>query len=101
MNTLASTTAQPTPAHGNDPVAIFDALPERFRADFRADYETALDAAHDLAKFKQIREVLHLWRLRSLAYSHPHYEDAIKAAKEGRHEEFLGADQIPGWAARL
>ncbi|WP_285492222.1 DUF6247 family protein [Actinomadura sp. NBRC 104425] len=86
---------------GYDPAAIFQALPPRFRKDFRADYDAALEAAHDFDQFKRIREVLHLWRLRSVAYSHPHYEEAIRAAKEGRDEEFVGADQIPGWAGRL
>lgn len=63
MSTLANMTAQPadpTPDKHNDPgydpVAIFEALPERFREDFLADYEAALDAAHDLAQFKQIHK---------------------------------------------
>ncbi|GAA4091698.1 hypothetical protein GCM10022214_61190 [Actinomadura miaoliensis] len=73
-------------------------MPPRFREDFRAGYEAALDAAHDFDQFKCIREVLHLWRLRSVAYSRPHHEEAIRAAKEGRDEEFVGADLIPGWA---
>ncbi|MFI0425068.1 DUF6247 family protein [Spongiactinospora sp. 9N601] len=40
---------------GEDLAAIFDALPPAYRAQFRAEYDEALDAAHDLARFKQVQ----------------------------------------------
>lgn len=86
---------------GDDPGAIFDTLPARFRESFRAEYDAALDAAHDFARYRQIRDVLHQWRLRAVAYSDPNYEAGIRAAAERRHDEFVSADHIAGWAGRL
>lgn len=93
----------PTDSHdpGYDPGAIFTALPGRLRAVFKAEYDAALDAAHDFARYKQIREVLHLWRMRAVAHSHPGYEAGIQAALERQDDQFVGADQIPGWEGRL
>ncbi|MEU8345736.1 DUF6247 family protein [Spirillospora sp. NPDC048832] len=37
---------------------MFDALPPTHRDQFRAEYDEALDAAHDLARFKQVQTLL-------------------------------------------
>ena len=73
---------------GEDPAAIFDALPPSHRAEFRAEYDEALDAAHDLARFKQVQALLRQWRLRAIAYARPGYEEAVQDAHEGRAEMF-------------
>ncbi|GAA4139974.1 DUF6247 family protein [Actinomadura keratinilytica] len=108
MGTLAAMTAQPVdPAPeqphdpGYDPSAIFQALPDRYRDAFRADYDAALEAAHDFTEFARIREVLQQWRLRAMAYARPGYDEAVRDALEGRDDKFFGADQVPGWAGKL
>jgi hypothetical protein len=85
---------------GEDPAAIFDALPESHRADFRAEYDQALDAAHDLARFKQVQTLLRQWRLRAIAYARPGYEEAVQDAMQGRADAF--ARYIPlEWEGRV
>ncbi|GGO28915.1 DUF6247 family protein [Microbispora bryophytorum] len=68
-----------------DPAAIFEALPPSHRARFR---EEALDAAYELARFKQVQALLRQWRLRVLAYARPGYEEAVQDALQGRAEMF-------------
>jgi hypothetical protein len=74
---------------GDDPAAIFELLPESHRAQFRAEYDQALDAAHDLARFKQVRSLLRRWRLRAVAYARPGYEEAVQDALQGRADAFV------------
>jgi hypothetical protein len=74
---------------GEDPAAIFDALPPSHREQFRAEYDEALDAAHDLARFKQVQTLLRQWRLRAIAYARPGYEEAIQDAHQGREDAFV------------
>ena len=85
---------------GEDPAAIFDALPPSHRAQFRAEYDEALDAAHDLARFKQVQALLRQWRLRAIAYARPGYEEAVQDALEGRTEMFTRYAP-PGWEGRV
>ncbi|MEV5412938.1 DUF6247 family protein [Thermopolyspora sp. NPDC052614] len=73
---------------GEDPAAIFDALPLSHRAQFRAEYDQALEAAHDLARFKQVQVLLRQWRLRAIAYARPGYEEAVQDAIQGRADMF-------------
>ncbi|WP_425427262.1 DUF6247 family protein [Actinomadura mexicana] len=60
---------------GEDPAAIFDALPPSHRDQFRAEYDEAHDAAHDLARFKQVQtfrfSVLSLHRCPSRTTAEP------------------------------
>ena len=91
---------EPSAPHdpGEDPAAIYDALPRSHR--FRAEYDQALDAAHDLARFKQVRTLLQQWRLRAIAYARPGYEEAVQDALQGREDAF--ARYIPpGWEGRV
>ncbi|WP_222869224.1 DUF6247 family protein [Actinomadura chibensis] len=44
-----------------------DALPPSHRDRFRAEYDEALDAAHDLACFEQVQSLLRQWPLRAIA----------------------------------
>lgn len=73
---------------GEDPAAIFEALPESHRAQFRAEYDQALDAAHDLARFKQVQTLLRQWRLRAMAHARPGYEEAVQDAIQNRSDAF-------------
>ena len=73
---------------GEDADAIFEALPPSHRALFRAEYDEALETAHDLARFKQVLTLLRQWRLRAIAYARPGYEEAVQDALQGRTEMF-------------
>jgi hypothetical protein len=85
---------------GDDPAVIFDALPPSHRAQFRAEYDQALDAAHDLARFKQVRALLRRWRLRAIAYGRPGYEEAVQDAFQGRADVFVRYTP-PEWKGRV
>jgi hypothetical protein len=74
---------------GEDPAAIFELLPASHRAQFRAEYDQALDAAHDLARFKQVRSLLRQWRLRAMAYARSGYEEAVQDGLQGRADAFV------------
>ncbi|MEU6414269.1 DUF6247 family protein [Microbispora sp. NPDC046933] len=65
--TMTAQPVEPVGRHdpGEDPAAIFEALPPSHRAWFRAEYDEALEAAHDLARFKQVQALLRQWRLRA------------------------------------
>ncbi|MEU0092690.1 DUF6247 family protein [Kribbella sp. NPDC006257] len=85
----------------DDPGEILRALPVRWREQFLSEYHAALDDAREVSRFRQLREVLHLWRLRAIAYSGPGFDAAMQAARDGRADEFVPADQvIPGWLDR-
>ncbi|WP_432933565.1 DUF6247 family protein [Microbispora sp. CA-135349] len=98
-------TAQPLESSGRhdpgeDPAAIFEALPPSHRGQFRAEYEEALDAAHDLARFKQVQTLLRQWRLRAIAYARPGYEEAVQDALQQRAEMFARYTP-PEWEGRV
>jgi Family of unknown function (DUF6247) len=85
---------------GDDPAAIFNMLPPEERERFRAEYDAALDAAHDLARYRQVADVLRLWRLQAVAYSRPGYREAIQDALDGREDRFVHYVP-PTWEDRL
>lgn len=94
-------TAQPMQSSPEDPSEILRLLPAKWHEQFLAEYHGALDAAHEVWRFQQLREVLHLWRLRAVAYSDPGFEAALEAARDDRSDEFVPAEQvIPGWPDR-
>jgi hypothetical protein len=93
-------TAQPDDWSAEDPEQILRILPQAWHGQFLEDYHQALDAAHDVWRFQHLRDVLHLWHLRAVAYSKPGFDEALQAVRENRAEEFTPADQIPGWADR-
>jgi hypothetical protein len=93
-------TAQPHQESPEDPAEILRVLPAKWHQQFLQEYHGALDAAHEVWRFQQLRDVLHVWRLRAVAYSSPGFEEAAQAARESRDTEFTPAEQIPGWADR-
>jgi Family of unknown function (DUF6247) len=64
-------TAQPMQGSPDDPSEILRLLPAKWHEQFLTEYHGALDAAHEVWRFQQLRDVLHLWRLRAVAYSDP------------------------------
>lgn len=93
-------TAQPVDSSAEDPEQILRLLPQAWHGQFLDDYHQALDAAHEVWRFQHLRDVLHLWHLRAVAYSKPGFDEALQAVRENRAEEFTPAEQIPGWADR-
>jgi hypothetical protein len=85
---------------GDDPAAIFELLPESHRSQFRVEYDQALEAAHDLARFKQVRSLLRQWRSRAMAYSRPGYEEAVQDALQERADAFVRYTP-PDWEGRV
>ncbi|WP_283138520.1 DUF6247 family protein [Rhizohabitans arisaemae] len=93
--------AEPLHETGYDPAEILRILPERWHEQFLGEYHSALDAAHEVWRFKQLRELLHVWRLHAIAVSNPDFDRAERAVREGRTEEFVSMDEaFPGWARR-
>jgi hypothetical protein len=84
-----------------DPVEILRVLPNRFHDYFLAEYRAAVEGARQVERYRQLHDLLRLWRLRAVAYSGPGYESRLQAFRGGRDDDFTSADQvIPGWPAR-
>lgn len=82
----------------DDPGEILRLLPSKWHEQLLWEYHGALDAAHGA---QQLRDLLHLWRLRAIAYSEPGFDQALAATREDRADEFVLAEQaIPGWSDR-
>jgi Family of unknown function (DUF6247) len=54
-------------------------LPEGYHAQFLAEYTAAVEGALRPEQFRQLQELLQLWRLRAVAYSGPGYEVRLAA----------------------
>ena len=60
-------TAHPVGDHDpDDPVAILAVLPEGYHAQFLAEYAAAVEGARRPEQFRQLQELLRLWRLRAV-----------------------------------
>jgi hypothetical protein len=91
-------TAQPAyDRDPDDPVEILRALPEEHHPQFLAEYAAAVERARHPEQFRQLQELLRLWRLRAVAYSSPSYERRLEAAREGAADFIPAAQAIPGW----
>jgi Family of unknown function (DUF6247) len=92
-------TAHPAYASdSDDPVEILHILPDEYQAQFRAEYAAAVDGARRPEQFRQLQEMLRLWRLRAMAYSSPGYAGRLAAAPNGHAAEVIPAGQlIPSW----
>jgi hypothetical protein len=49
-------------------------LPLRWQAEFLAEHRPALDAAPEMRRWQEPRDLLHRWRLRATAYADPEFE---------------------------
>jgi hypothetical protein len=85
----------------NDPEVILRDLPERERGQFLHQYHEAVDAAHDPAGYRQLRRLLHAWRLTVIATSRPGYYEAIDAVRSGNARTVPADEAIPLWQERL
>jgi hypothetical protein len=98
----SAVTAHPVDDHDpDDPVEILTVLPEGYHAQFLAEYAAAVEQARRPEQFRELQELLRLWRLRAVAYSSPGYEERLAAASHGRVAGIAPAEQvIPGWPGR-
>jgi hypothetical protein len=99
-------TAQPSHDYGPDgPVEILHVLPARFHEQFLAEYEAVVEGARRPEQYRQLHDLLRLWRLRAAAYSDPGHETRLQAARDAvRTGSLAGAapieEVVPGWAQR-
>jgi hypothetical protein len=94
-------TAEPLEHGPLDPEDILRRLPHDQRDRFIRDYRSALDAAHELWRYRQLQEVLRLWNLRAAAYAGPDFAERAEQARRGDAAVFTSAEEaIPGWSGR-
>jgi hypothetical protein len=92
------------PVHDEDPAdpeVIHRDLPEQERAQFLRQYHEAVDAAHDPAGYRQLRRLLHAWRLTAIAASRAGYYEELEAVRNGTVRTTPADEAIPGWQERL
>ncbi|WP_119727569.1 DUF6247 family protein [Thermomonospora amylolytica] len=94
-------TAEPIDHGPLNPEDILRRLPADERDRFLREYHSALDAAHELWRFRQLQDVLRLWHLRAVAYAQPDFADRTEQARTGDPVAFVpAAEAIPGWPDR-
>lgn len=71
------------PSGARDPEQILRHLPPGERERFLGEYRTALDAAHEVWRYRHLQEVLARWELVAVATSKPGYGQARDEARAG------------------
>ena len=85
----------------DDPEVILRDLPEGERAQFLRQYHEAVDAAHNPAGYRQLRLLLHAWRLTVIATRQPGYYEELDAVGNGTARTAPAEEAVPGWQERL
>lgn len=85
----------------NDPDVILRDLPARERDQFLRQYHEAVDAAHDPAGYRRLRQLLHAWRLTVIATSRAGYYEELEAVRDGTARTTPAEEVIPDWDERL
>jgi hypothetical protein len=87
----------------DDPLEILRALPSRFHEQFLAEYyQAAQEAAQQVSGYRQLHDMLRLWRLHAVARSDPGFEGRLHAAREAAAGGWSAGsmraeDIVPGW----
>ena len=106
---VASVCMSAQPVHEtdpDDPVEILRVLPARLRDQFlREYYAAAALAARQVGGYRQLHDVLRLWRLTAAAQADPGFADRLAAVREavrtGSTENSVPIEDIvPGWRTR-
>lgn len=99
--------AQPVhEADPDDPVEILRMLPGRLHDQFlREYYAAAALAARQVGGYRQLHDVLRLWRLTAAAQSEPGFADRLAAVSEAVRAGSIAdsvpiEDVVPGWRHR-
>jgi Family of unknown function (DUF6247) len=93
-------------ADPDDPVEILLVLPARLHDQFlREYYAAAALAARQVGGYRQLHDVLRLWRLTAASQSDPGFADRLAAVREAvRTSSVEGSvpieDVVPGWPSR-
>jgi Family of unknown function (DUF6247) len=77
-----------------DPERILRVLPDRERETFLAQYQQAVDGAHDPAGWKHLKRFLRLWAGRAIAANRPGFYEARDRALAGTGGGMLLEDAI-------
>jgi len=91
----------------DDPVEILRVLPARFHDQFlREYYGAAAGAARQVGGYRQLHDVLRLWRLTAVAHSDPGFAGRLAAVREAVEFGNLEGstpieDAVPGWPGPL
>ena len=88
----------------DDPVEILRVLPERFHAQFRAEYAEAAEAARRPEGYRTLHDLLRRWRLGAMALSDPGHESTRKAVRDAARAGERGTPievVVPDWNERL
>jgi len=91
----------------DDPVEILRLLPAQYHDQFLAEYyQAAAAAARQVGGYRQLHDLLRLWRLTAAAHSDPGFEERLRAVRQavraGSVEGSAPIEQIvPGWPDRV
>ncbi len=91
----------------DDPVEILRVLPAQYHDQFLAEYyQSAAEAARQVGGYRQLHDLLRLWRLTATAHSDPGFEERLRAVRQavraGSVEGSAPIEQIvPGWPDRV
>ncbi|TDD97713.1 DUF6247 family protein [Actinomadura rubrisoli] len=82
--------AEPDP---RDPQVIYDRLPEQARPKFLTEYHAAVDASHDLAGYRGLRQLLKTWSALAFAYAKPDFHQRYEDVRDGVGE-YVSMDEV-------
>ena len=75
-------------------------LPEEYHAQFLIEYAAAVEGARRPEQFRQLQELLRLWRLRAVAFSSPGYDERLAAVRRVTGSSLAAAPSFVSYAAR-
>jgi len=90
----------------DDPVEILRVLPAPLHEQFLHEYYAAAAlAARQVGGYRQLHDVLRLWRLTAVAQSDPGFADRLSAVREAVQTGSLAGsvpieDIVPDWQSR-
>jgi hypothetical protein len=85
----------------DDPVEILSVLPASYHEQFLAEYDAAAASARRPDQYRQLHQMLRLWRLRAAAYSDPGFDARLESARTGSGDWTPVEQIIPDWAGRV
>lgn len=81
----------------NDPAEILRLLPEQHHPQFLREYAIAIEQARRPEQYRMLQALLHLWRLRAVAYSDSDYASRLESAGSAATDDVPAERLLPGW----